>query len=231
MTPAPETTFVLTSCGRFDLLAETMLTFLEHNSAPIDRYVVVEDSGDARVRDVLGGLPVAIDFVVNDPPQGQMASVDRAYATVSTPWIFHCEDDWRFFRGGFVEESRAVLEERRDVSVIVPRRLGQNPTHDAIVATAPPERVAGFAVRIPRPGAHPVWGGYSFNPGLRRLADWRALGSFAALGHEADASAWFLARGMRCAYLDSPACETTGLFRHVRDAAGPGRASRPAHDR
>jgi hypothetical protein len=98
-----DTTFVLTSCARFDLLAETMLTFCERNTAPIARYLVVEDSGDASVRNVLGALPVAIEFLVNDPPLGQMASIDRAYAAVGTPYVFHCEDDWRFLRGGFVE--------------------------------------------------------------------------------------------------------------------------------
>jgi hypothetical protein len=216
-----DTTFVLTSCARFDLLAETMLTFCERNTAPFARYLIAEDSGDASVRDVLGGLPVAIEFLVNDPPVGQMASIDRAYATVKTPYVFHCEDDWRFLRGGFVEESRAVLDARDDVSVVVARRLGQNATHDAIVRSAPVERVAGVDVRIPAADAHPVWGGYTFNPGLRRLADVRRIGSFAALVKESDASAWFKARGMRCAFLESPAYETTGGLRHVRNARTP----------
>ena len=226
-----DTTFVLTSCARFDLLAETMLTFCERNTAPIARYLIVEDSGDASVRSVLGGLPVAIEFLVNDPPLGQMASIDRAYATVDTPFVFHCEDDWRFLRGGFVEESRAVLDARDDVSVVVARRPGQNPTHDAIVATASVERAGGVEVRIPAHDAHPLWGGYSFNPGLRRLGDWRQLGSFAALGLEAGASAWFKARGMRCAYLEEPAYETTGQLRHVRNARTPRSLARRMLDR
>jgi len=216
-----DTTFVLTSCARFDLLAETMLTFCERNTAPIARYLVVEDSGDASVRNVLGALPVAIEFLVNDPPLGQMASIDRAYAAVGTPYVFHCEDDWRFLRGGFIEESRALLDARDDVSVVVARRMGQNPTHDAIVATAPVERVGGVDARIPALDAHPLWGGYTFNPGLRRLDDWRRLGAFASMRHESETSAWFKARGMRCAYLESPAYETTGQLRHVRNARTP----------
>jgi hypothetical protein len=215
MIRASDTTFVLTSCGRFDLLAETMLTFIERNTAPIARYVVVEDSGDASVRDAIGGLPLAIDFIVNDPPRGQLASIDRAYATVDTPYVFHCEDDWRFYRRGFVEASRRVLDARGDVSVVVPRRLGQNEMHDAIVGTAAVERVDGVDVRIPGPDAHPAYGGYSFNPGLRRLADWRAAGPFAAHANEAAVSFRFKMRGMRCAFLESPACETTGRHRHV----------------
>ncbi|MEO8486862.1 MAG: glycosyltransferase family 2 protein [Betaproteobacteria bacterium] len=221
MTGSSDTTFVLTSCGRFDLLAETMLTFLACNTAPIARHVVVEDSGSASVRDVLGGLDVPIDILLNQPPVGQMASIDAAYATVATLFVFHCEDDWRFLRGGFVEESRAVLDARDDVSVVVCRRNGQNVDHDALVASASVERVAGVGVRIPRLDAHPLWGGYTFNPGLRRHADWERAAPLAAYRQEAGASLWFKSQRMRCAFLEEPACETTGQFRHVRNARTP----------
>ncbi|MBK6807259.1 MAG: hypothetical protein IPG84_21505 [Betaproteobacteria bacterium] len=59
------------------------------------------------------GAGVPIELIVNDPPVGQMTSIDRAYALVDTPYVFHCEDDWRFFRSGFVEESRVVLRPSR----------------------------------------------------------------------------------------------------------------------
>lgn len=90
MTPPRDITFVLTSCGRFDLLAETLRTFVACNTAPIARWLVVEDSGREEVRDVVRGAGVPIELIVNDPPVGQMTSIDRAYATVDTPYIFHC---------------------------------------------------------------------------------------------------------------------------------------------
>ena len=224
MIPTLDTTFVLTSCARFDLLVETMLTFIEHNTAPIARYVVVEDSGDASVRDVLGGLPVDLDIIVNDPPIGQVPAIDRAYATVGTPYVFHCEDDWRFVRGGFIEASRAVLDARDDVSCVVGRRTGQNLANDSMVRSGPVERVAGVDVRVVPIDITHHWGSYSFNPGLRRLADWRRAGSFTAIGDEGDVSHWFKRIGMRSAYLEDPAYETTGWFRHV-DRAPPQRGA------
>jgi hypothetical protein len=227
MPTATDTTFVLTSCGRFDLLAETMLTFLANNTAPIARYVIVEDSGRASVRDAIGGLGIPIDFLVNDPPVGQMASIDRAYATVDTPYISHCEDDWRFLRGGFIEDSRIVLDARPDVSAVICRRTGQVVWHDIAYQHAKPASVAGVGFRTARRGFHAQWGGYTFHPGLRRRADWARLGSFAANGHEIDASAWFKAQGMTLAYLDRPACETTGANRHVHNALTPPSRPRP----
>jgi hypothetical protein len=48
-----------------------------------------------------------------------MKSIDRAYADVTTPFIFHCEDDWRFFRSGFIEESLLLLEHFADISTVL----------------------------------------------------------------------------------------------------------------
>lgn len=232
MTISRDITFVLTSCGRFDLLAETLRTFVACNTAPIARWLVVEDSGREEVRDAVRGAGVPIEVIVNDPPVGQMASIDRAYAKVDTPYIFHCEDDWRFFRSGFVEESLLLLEAVATVSAVMCRRTGQNPMHDAIVGTAPLLAAGGVAYRMPVPHVSDVWFGYGFNPGLRRLADARAIGSFASRGHEKHASVWFKRRGMGMAALESPACETTGQGRHVGDATAPagtahGMRSRP----
>ncbi|MCQ5167817.1 hypothetical protein NE645_17870, partial [Roseburia hominis] len=32
-----------------------------------------------------------------------------------TAYIFHCEDDWEFYRPGFVEDSRAILENKPEI--------------------------------------------------------------------------------------------------------------------
>lgn len=222
----PGITFVLTSCGRFDLLHETIKTFLEFNAAPIARYILVEDSGDEGVRGVLARFPVAFDVLVNQPPCGQMQSIDRAYARVTTPYIFHCEDDWRFFRTGFVEESMRLLERDARISAVICRRTGQNSDHDRIVAATGSTWIDGVECRVPPADAHAVWGGYSFNPGLRRRADYLRLGAFSVYGSEAGASHWFKRAGMGIAMLEQPACETTGRGRHLEDAVVAA-ASRP----
>jgi SEC-C motif len=221
MTGSTAISFVLTSCARFDLLSETLASFLASNTAPIERYVIVEDSGDRRVRDVLASFDQTFELVFNDPPRGQMASIDLAYSGVDTPYIFHCEDDWRFFRQGFVEESLQLLEAIPSISTVKCRRAGQNALHDRITYSAEMKRLRDIEYRQPALDAHPIWGGYSLNPGLRRLADWRALGSFAACGHERDLSLWFKGRGMGIASLERPACETTGHGRHVHDVFAP----------
>ena len=49
---APEgrrVTLVVTSCGRLPGLRRTIASFLAANTYPIDRYLIMEDSGDVRM--------------------------------------------------------------------------------------------------------------------------------------------------------------------------------------
>ena len=72
---------VVTSCGRFDLLRQTLATFDEFNTAPIRRVFITEDSGDEAVRDCIPEhWREHTEFIVNNPKLGQMRSVDAAYA-------------------------------------------------------------------------------------------------------------------------------------------------------
>jgi len=212
----PDITFVVISAGRFDLLETTLDSFLEYNSAAVARHILVEDRGGEAVLDVLKKYPVKFDVMINQPPIGAIAGVDRAYSSVATPYIFHCEDDWRFFRPGFVEESMALLEAFPEISMVLCRRRGQSAVSD-LIYQGELRTYRGIAYRVAPKLAHPHWLGYSFNPGLRRLSDYKEIGSFGRWGVEIDASIFFKRRGMAMAVLEEPACETTGWKRHVSD--------------
>lgn len=109
-------TLVVTSCGRFDLLKRTLETFDLFNTADIREVFITEDSVDEAVRLAIPGhWRSHCSFLVNRPKLGQLASIDLAYESVNTPYIFHCEDDWAFYRSGFVEGSKVVLELRPDI--------------------------------------------------------------------------------------------------------------------
>jgi hypothetical protein len=208
-------TFVITSCGRFDLLDACLASFLAHNTAPISRYLLVEDSGNAQVHDVIAKFGVPIEVILNNPPLGQIAAIDRAYRCISTPYIFHCEDDWRFFRAGCIEESLVLLKHDPSITAVLCRRPGQNPTNDLIFENCSVQSFKHVRYRKPSPWLDPHWLGYSFNPGLRRLADYQLLGSFSRWGDEMDASLYFKLRRRTIAILAEPACETSGEIRRL----------------
>jgi hypothetical protein len=213
-----DVTFVVTSCARLDLLERTLDSFFEYNSAPIARYILTEDGGGASVLSVVEKYQAEFDVFVNEPPIGQIASIDLAYKSIATPYIFHCEDDWRFFRSGFIEESMALLDAFTNISMVLIRRRGQHPVSDLIYQDQGEiQNYQGIAFRYAPRLAHRHWLGYSFNPGLRRLSDYRRMGTFGHWGHEIDASIFFKRKGMTMAVLEEPACETTGWKRHVTD--------------
>ncbi len=225
---------VLTSCARFDLLRPTVRSLLEHLDEPPERFIVIEDSGDPAVRDALAPFEAALgrpfDVVLNAERLGQMRAIDRAYERVETPLVFHCEDDWEFFRRGFLGESRRILAARPDVSMVGlrpreelnPRVRGtpETPLDDGL------EPPLAFLALDPR--AHPEYFSYSFNPGLRRLADFRRLQPVAALGREEDVSYAFKKAGFRMANLATPAVRHLGDGAHVDDPTSRRKAKTPS---
>lgn len=214
-------TFVLTSCGRWDLLTETLRSFFACNTVSFDRCLVIEDSGSPEVREVVGRIGAPIDVIVNDPRLGQLASIDRVYAEVRSPYVFHCEDDWRFYRGGFIEDSLMLLDAFPEATMVGCRRMGGDGGHDRLMLAAPVEAYRNVAFRRVDTKAFPPWGGYSFNPGLRRLADYREVAPVARFKSEADVSRYFAGRGRMVLQLEHSACETIGKGRHVADPTRP----------
>lgn len=155
-------TVVVTSCGRWDLLEQTLDSFLVCNTYPIDRYILVEDSGKEEMRDQIKAKYSFIEVVLNEIPIGQIASIDKAYQLVKTPYIFHIEDDWHFHtEGDFIEESIKILKKEPKCLQVWIRNDDDNP-HKAIDIV--PEWDG--------------WNGFSFNPGLRRLVDYYEISPY-----------------------------------------------------
>tara|TARA_B100000795_G_C22449033_1_gene304905 strand:+ start:89 stop:466 length:378 start_codon:yes stop_codon:yes gene_type:complete len=74
-------------------------------------------SMESNVLSIVSSLfPVHIIF--NDNNIGQIASIDKAYSFVETPYIFHLEDDWEFYNSGFIEESLNILNIDRNILMV-----------------------------------------------------------------------------------------------------------------
>ena len=212
--PDREISFVLTSCGRFDLLRRTLASFLEHNDAKIEKYIIVEDSGDDSVRDVLAEFrDVEFDLIINQPKRGQLWSIDLAYERVRTPYIFHCEDDWLFTKSGFMEPSLTLLEDFPDVVQVLVRDLAD----EKRAVEVPLQTHKGISFYAPLPAEHPNSYCYSFNPGLRRRADYKKIGLFRLLLEEENISARARQMGCRQARLENGGVQHIGRHRHVPD--------------
>lgn len=218
-----EITFVLTSCGRPDLLRQTLDSFNAYNTYPIARFILIEDSGDRQMHDFLqsqyGDLLDVILF--NDPPLGQIRSIDRAYAHVETPYIFHCEDDFEFFRAGFIEESLSVLRQDPDAITVWMRHLWDCKRHKIGPRIQYTSDGVMYRHILPKVSHGETWHGFTFNPSLRRTEDYRRIAPFADIGHELQINYAYHEAGFHGVVLEEGATAHIGHGRHVVDASEP----------
>lgn len=221
-----DVTVVLTSCGRFALLAQTIGSFFEYNTYPIRKFVVVEDSGRDEVRDSIPWeYRDQIDVIVNKPQVGQVAAVDKAYSKVETDYIFHCEDDWLLYRPGFIEDSKTILEAEHQALMVWLRSYHHDLAYYGQRSLLLNDRKTTQNIvyyRVSSTLSHSPC--FSFNPGLRRRAQYpqggyRALlsGAQSPADMEMIASEHYAAQGYFAVLLENDAVKHTGFGRHVKN--------------
>jgi GT2 family glycosyltransferase len=166
-----DVTVVITSCGRTDLLERTLESFFKVNTYPIKRVIITEDSGIpqdfSKVRSL---VPCELDIIENAVNLGQIKSIDLAYAKVDTDYIFHCEEDWEFYKSGFIEKSFEILEADPKIFTVWLRGHHDTKNH-AIMKDERFELPNGDYYYLMNQYHKKVWCGFTFNPGLRRTSD------------------------------------------------------------
>ena len=110
MDTSKKVTVVLTSCNRVELLDKTIESFHKHNTYPIEEFIIIEDSTDIKAIKHIKNNYSDYTLIFNEENLGTFKSIDKAYSQVNTPYIFHLEDDWKFVREGFIEDSMKILE-------------------------------------------------------------------------------------------------------------------------
>lgn len=220
--PEIEYAIVLTSCARFDLLRRSVESLLRFADVRPRQFIVVEDSGDEKVRDALAGLEYPFEFIIRPPGvvknaywgQGharQAAAIDVGYARVKTPLVFHMQDDWLFFRTGFIRESFMILQKYPKVSTV-----GLRGRRDLSgYKNFPYEEEDGVMYHIVDPQKCDTSLGIDFNPGLRRMADYRIVAPIAEIGKEQLLGEIFLSLGFYEAALEIPAVVHLGWERRT----------------
>jgi len=197
--PSPATrsapvTVVVTSCARQDLLEITLSSFFAHNTyQPIEIFVIEDGPAgrNRRLAEKFRDRPVT--WLSTGRRVGQIRAIDAAYARVTSPYIFHLEDDWEFHASGFIEKSVKVVESRPDCLLVKIQPLDEMNGHPLEERC---ETVDGISFRrlsseyrVASNDGPFCWRGFSFNPGLRRTADYHRIGRFAALADSGPGSA------------------------------------------
>lgn len=157
-----EVTVAITSCGRLDLLQETLSSFRQFNTG--GQFLLSEDSGDSDIIQNARQLFPDIPILTGTGRTGLMASIDRLYENIETPFIFHLEDDWQFDGPIEWESAMELLRERPEISNVCVRKLSDIKEKWAV--RSDPIEVDGSHYRVMHKNAHPEFFGWSSNPGL-----------------------------------------------------------------
>jgi len=172
---------VITACGRIELLKRTIDSFYDTNTYPITEFIIVEDSGKEKNHDRLRKLYPEHTLILNPKNRGQIACVDDAYSRVTTPYIFHSEDDWEYRRSGFIEKSLTILETLPNVMQVWIRGIEDTNGHPIKPAMLSLENIQyRYVDDLPTL----TWHGFTFNPGLRRLVDFQKIMPLKDLGKD-----------------------------------------------
>lgn len=218
-----EVTLVITSCGRLDLLENTITSFFKFNTYPIAECIIVEDSGFVKSLDFLIPLiPVQYKFIINNENKGQLSSIDLAYSIVKTPYIFHCEDDWEFYKEGFIETSFKILEVDPSVITVWLRNHNDTMKHPIEKDINVRKNISYYYMET----NYKHWHGFTLNPGLRRTDDIMKIYPYSKLAPvvrkkktlmmgEADLSIYYYNLGYRGAITT----ESNGFVKHTGDHA------------
>jgi hypothetical protein len=224
-----KTTVLLTACGRPDLLHRTLSSL--NTSHPLTDFAAVwvhEDFSGTDNSKSKVDFP-AVRWINPTNRQGHMRALNALYRNVTTPFIFHCEDDWEFYGGPFLAESYLRLNTDSKCLQVWLRAHDDTNGHAIVQHPRGPQMSVYGDCPTPRHNQrHNPWRGFSLNPGLRRAVQ---FASFDFVAHARGFSGWraektigehFYRLGYYAAITANPAgyCRHIGEGRHQEDTGG-----------
>ncbi len=222
-----EITITLTSCGRFDLLIQTIQSIIDFwDGDPPVAFYINEDSGTAlpiAVRLFIQSVWSECNYVEFSGNKNQIAAIDRMYKEVQTPYIFHFEDDWEFTKSGFIAKSLDILESDPKICNVWIRKPNDRNGHPAFGSIRKANNGTMYQLMSPY-FAGGKFRGFSFNPGLRRLSDYQLIGPYSSittfdphqpLKSEMAVGQAYFRKNFRAATLLDGYCVHLGQNRHV----------------
>ena len=209
-----EVTVVCTSCNRPDLLEKTLDSFHKYNTYPIERFIVIDDGGgNCDCNNHLQDKFPSVDFWYNANNIGQIGSIDRVYPYVTTPYVFHMEEDWEFFKEGFIEACLEVIDLDEKIICVWTRD-----PNDILQPLLPIKYASESGLSIQRVswGFDGHWHGFTFNPSLKKMKDYPENG-YTPIGRELELSKYYYSLGYFAMAFTEGYCKHAGWGRHVTD--------------
>lgn len=171
--------------------------------------IAINDFGDDETSSVFRKLSPNGTLINLGGQVGHHPAVDAMYEQVKTPFIFHMEDDWGFFRQNFIEDALSLLEADPQISSVCFREISDFPLSDADRSQIARDEREGIQFNR-LDGLHEEWHAYTFNPHLARKSLWEDIGKFSQFKKERHISRKLRAQGRYTAFLEPGACAHIG---------------------
>ena len=208
--------FVITSCGRLDLLDKTLESFFKFNSYKFQDLFLIEDPVDEniykKVKKKWGGK---LDITFNQTKKGQIKSIEEIYKKITTPYVFHCEDDWMYTRGNFIEESLEIL--KTDPKIIQVWLESESAEKFGIFEFGPVITYNKLDFKKVSPKDGWEWGFFSFRPGVKRMSDYHLINGYEGFFNEIDIGLKYKEKGYYTVVFENPSIVDLGENRGCDD--------------
>jgi glycosyltransferase involved in cell wall biosynthesis len=212
-----DVTVIITSYKRLDLLKLTTDSFNKMNTYPVKEIIIIDDSGDPQEHEQLRREYPDYKLILNEKNIGLVESLDKVYAEVTTPYVFHTEDDFDFIKPGFIDKAIKVLKSNSWIMQVWAENRHGQPLDAEIIET---DGVKYKLVSIN--GMDMIWHGFTFIASLRSMQGYEMTKPWTQWSPKTDGLSlreckigWAYHRlGYRgAALLDLPYCEHTGNYR------------------
>lgn len=209
--------FVLTSCGRLDLLNRTLESFFKFNNFPLESLFLTEDSTDKNVyHKIEKKWSGKMKFLFNKNKKGQIQSIVDAYKLIDTPYIFHCEDDWVYTRKNFIQDSLKILDfDPKIIQVWLESKKSASRLDIFNYGPLIKHKGIGFRRVYCKEGWE--WGYFSFRPGVKRMKDYNLIGGYERFKNELDIGVCYKEHGYYTVIIENPAVIDIGLDQTIFD--------------
>jgi len=208
MAPNTNISMCVTSCGRSDLLQTTLESFYAIVDQEPQEVLIYEDSDGPKPEFLNGDIWRSrnVRWISGKTRMGQCFAIARLIHEAKHDYVFWCEEDWLFQNqiSPFMRESKAILDADPLIAQVSLR--GPSGWHPLTRAMR-----GNMSVEIAEPYWRGCWGGWSWNPGLRRRSTLlkilpQVLASVGVKGlqHEGELSKHLLDQGYRIADLGRP---------------------------
>lgn len=208
-------TLLCTSCGRFDLLQKTLSSFFALNTYPIEEIIINEDSGNFKTWDSVYETfkATGINFrLLVSSKEGQAKALDRLFDASKTDFVFTTEDDWKYSGNpNFISDSLQIMMNTLIHHVWVRDKFDHNHPLKS------PQTINGVSCQEVMKGYQTHWGGFSHNPGLKRVSDYKRMfpNGFSEFGDEIKCSENANKFNYKAVSLVYSACVHIGWNRHT----------------